>query len=37
MEQLGHANIATTANIYQHVVPELQRDGAERINRALFG
>lgn len=36
MEQLGHTQISTTANIYTHVAPELMRKSAERMNR-LFG
>ena len=33
---LGHSQIAVTANTYAHVLPELQRDAAERVGRALF-
>ena len=37
MELLGHADIATTMNIYSHVAPEVQRDAAERMGTALWG
>lgn len=36
MEQLGHTQISTTANIYTHIAPELRRKAAERIDR-VFG
>jgi integrase len=36
MEQLGHTQISTTANLYAHVAPELRRKAAERMNK-LFG
>jgi integrase len=35
METLGHSTIATTSNIYQHVLPELQRDAADRMEAVL--
>lgn len=35
MEILGHSQQATTTNTYQHVVPELQREAADRMS-ALF-
>ncbi|HEX4204355.1 MAG TPA: site-specific integrase, partial [Ktedonobacteraceae bacterium] len=31
-EILGHSHIDTTANIYSHVLPAMQRDAAERMN-----
>ncbi len=34
---LGHAQIAMTADLYSHVVPELRRDAADRIGATLFG
>jgi integrase len=34
-ETLGHTSIATTAAIYAHVLPSLQRDAAERLDEAL--
>jgi integrase len=37
MEILGHSQISLTLGTYSHVVPELQRDAAERIGRALWG
>jgi len=36
MEILGHSQLATTTNTYQHVVPELQREPAARMD-ALLG
>jgi integrase len=33
MDQLGHASITTTANIYGHVLDEAKRKMAERMNR----
>ncbi|TKG65758.1 tyrosine-type recombinase/integrase [Prauserella endophytica] len=33
MDQLGHASITTTANIYGHVLDEAKREMAERMNR----
>lgn len=34
---LGHANATITRDLYQHVVPELQRDAADRMDAALWG
>ena len=34
---LGHSQIAVTANTYSHVMPELQRDAAERRRAAVGG
>jgi integrase len=34
-EQLGHASIAITADIYSDVYPELRADAARRINDLL--
>jgi integrase len=36
MEILGHSQIALTLNTYSHVLPELQRDAAARMEAALF-
>lgn len=36
-ERLGHANIAITLDTYSHVLPGMQREAAESIDRALFG
>jgi two-component system cell cycle sensor histidine kinase/response regulator CckA len=36
-EALGHSNISTTADVYAHLLPQLQRDAAERMDRALSG
>ena len=35
--QLGHANIATTAAAYAHVLPALQRDAARKMDALLTG
>jgi integrase len=37
METLGHSQISLTLNTYAHVLPSLQRDAAERMNRILAG
>ncbi len=37
MEILGHSAISLTLNTYSHVMPELARDAAERMERALWG
>ena len=34
-ERLGHSNIATTLNIYSHVLPGLQEAAAERFDKLL--
>ncbi|MDQ3105751.1 MAG: site-specific integrase [Actinomycetota bacterium] len=36
MELLGHSQLSMTAR-YQHVLPELARDAAERMGKALWG
>lgn len=35
METLGHSQISLTMNTYSHVLPELQRDAAEKMNAVL--
>jgi len=35
-ERLGHSNIAITLDTYSHVLPSMQQQAAEGINRALF-
>ncbi|MDQ6875801.1 MAG: site-specific integrase [Actinomycetota bacterium] len=37
MEILGHSQISLTLNTYSHVVPELARDAALRMEKALWG
>jgi integrase len=37
MEILGHSTIALTMNTYSHVIPELQRDAADRMDALLGG
>ncbi len=34
-ETLGHSSIAITADVYQHVTPDLRREAAEAMDRAL--
>lgn len=34
-ERLGHANVATTMNVYQHVDPAMQRSAASALEKAL--
>jgi integrase len=36
-ERLGHASIAITLDTYSHVLPNIQEQAAEGIERALFG
>lgn len=36
METLGHSQIALTMNTYSHVMPELQRDAADKMGELLF-
>jgi len=35
MEVLGHSQIALTMNTYTHVLPELKRDAARRMDEAI--
>jgi integrase len=37
MELLGQSTIALTMNTYSHVIPELKRDAADRMDRLLGG
>jgi integrase len=34
-ERLGHASISTTMDTYSHVMPSLQADAAERMDKLL--
>lgn len=36
-ESLGHTSVVTTAAVYAHVLPELQRDAARRLDEAIGG
>jgi integrase len=36
-ERLGHSTVAMTLGTYSHVLPDLQREAAEKLSRALFG
>ena len=36
-ERLGHATIGITGDLYSHVMPSLQRDAIEKIDKALEG
>jgi integrase len=35
MDQLGHASITTTANIYGHVLDQAKRQRAEQMNQLV--
>lgn len=35
MEVLGHSEIGMTMNTYSHVIPELRRDAADRMEDLL--
>ncbi len=35
METLGHSNISITMDTYTHVLPELQRQAADAMDRTL--
>jgi integrase len=35
MDTLGHSQISLTLNTYSHVLPELQREAAARMDAAL--
>ena len=37
METLGRSQISLTVNTYAHVLPNLQREAAEKMNSALLG
>lgn len=37
MEQLGHSQISLTMNTYSHVIPELGRAAADRMDALLGG
>ena len=36
-ERLGHASVATTMDIYSHVLPDMQEKGSLAIDAALVG
>ncbi len=36
MDILGHSQIALTMNTYTHVLPELKREAAQRMNHLVF-
>jgi integrase len=35
MDVLGHSQIALTMNTYSHVIPELKRDAADRMEELI--
>jgi len=37
MEVLGHSNINLTMNTYSHVIPDLQREAADKMDAILMG
>ncbi len=36
-DMLGHSNVSMTLSVYSHVLPELRRDAADRMDRLLEG
>ncbi|MEW6152742.1 MAG: site-specific integrase [Actinomycetota bacterium] len=36
-ERLGHANVAFTMSVYQHVLPGMQADAAHIFAKVVFG
>jgi integrase len=36
-ETLGHSSIKTTMDTYSHVIPGMQEEAADRLQRLLFG
>ena len=36
-ERLGHKSVEITMNIYQHVLPDMQEEAAEKISGIIFG
>jgi integrase len=37
MELLGHSTIRLTLDVYSHVIPQLDRQAADRVERILTG
>jgi len=35
-ERLGHASITLTLDVYAHVLPEMQRAAAEKLEKMIF-
>lgn len=36
-ERLGHSSVTITLDTYSHVLPNMQRDAAERVAELMFG
>lgn len=36
-QRLGHGSISTTMDIYSHVIEEVEKEAAEKINIGMFG
>jgi integrase len=36
-ERLGHSKIQTTLDVYSHVMPNMQKEAAQRFEDAIFG
>jgi integrase len=36
-ERSGHASIALTLDVYNHVIPDMQQDAAEKLEHILYG
>ena len=35
-DRLGHADVSLTLNMYSHVLPGMQKEGADKLNAMLF-
>lgn len=36
-EQLGHSRVSVTLSTYSHVLPNMQKEEADKLNKTLFG
>ena len=36
-ERLGHASIVSTLDVYSHVIPDMQQEATEKLERILYG
>lgn len=36
-ERLGHTRVSMTLDIYPHVLPNMQKEAEEKLNKSLFG
>lgn len=37
MDWLGYSQMATTSDLYSHLLPEVRNDASEKIGAVLFG